>query len=107
VKTGSGTLTLTASNSYTGNTRVNGGTLVVSGNISASGTAIVNNNAMLNGAGTVGTLLVAGGGTLRPGLTSTTTAILTATGPVTLGDAGLAISRCASAAPRPAASMIS
>jgi len=67
-KLGSGTLTLSASNAYTGNTRVNAGTLVLS-NTAAAGT---------------GTVQLAGG-TLSPTVTSLTTAGLR----VAAGDSGV------------------
>ncbi len=50
-KAGSGSLTLSAVNTYTGGTSVSGGTLVVSGNTSASGAYTVS-NATLNITGT-------------------------------------------------------
>ena len=50
-KSGSGSLTLSAVNTYTGGTSVSGGTLVVSGNTSASGAYTVS-NATLNITGT-------------------------------------------------------
>ena len=51
-KVGSGTLTLTASNGYTGPTTVNNGALLVTGSI-ATGTVTVNANATLGGTGTI------------------------------------------------------
>lgn len=54
VKTGSGTLILTAANSYTGGTTVSQGTLVINGNQSAATGAItVANGATLSGTGTI------------------------------------------------------
>ncbi|CAN5720800.1 hypothetical protein BH09VER1_BH09VER1_34670 [soil metagenome] len=54
-KTGSGTLTLSGNNSYTGATAVNNGALLVDGNsASATGAVSVASGAVLGGAGTVG-----------------------------------------------------
>jgi autotransporter-associated beta strand protein len=60
VKVGTGTLTLSGINTYTGPTTVNAGTLAVNGSI-ASSPVTVNAGAMLAGTGTVG------GGTFAPG----------------------------------------
>jgi autotransporter-associated beta strand protein len=67
VKVGTGTLTLSGTNSYTGATVVAGGTLSVTGDISSSSGALVGPTATLAGTGTVPGVLVAGG-TLAPGL---------------------------------------
>lgn len=68
-KTGTGTLDLTANNTYTGPTNVNAGTLLVDGNQSAAtGTVTVNSGATLGGSGTIGgNVTVNSGGTLAPG----------------------------------------
>jgi autotransporter-associated beta strand protein len=50
---GTGTLTLTASNTYTGQTTVSGGTLVVNGSLAGSSVA-VGSGATLAGSGTIG-----------------------------------------------------
>ena len=84
MKTGSGTLTLSAASNYAGTTTVNAGTLVVSGSLTATSAVsvaagtlqadgLVNTGATttvsgtLNGNGTVGTVSVQNGGTLAPG----------------------------------------
>ena len=64
-KTGTGTLTLTGINTYTGDTNVNNGLLVVNGSIANSRTTI-NTGAGLGGSGTVGHVSL-NGGTLMPG----------------------------------------
>ena len=69
-KTGNGILTLSANNTYTGNTNVNGGTLAVTGDTSSSN-FIVNNSAILSGNGTVGNTTVKNGGVIYPTGTST------------------------------------
>jgi autotransporter-associated beta strand protein len=66
VKSGAGSLTLSAANTYTGATTVNGGTLVLNG--SNTGSAItVNSGGTLGGTGTGGALTVNSGGTVAPG----------------------------------------
>src|SRR6516165_10522029 len=64
-KVGSGTLTLSGANTYTGPTLVNGGILNVTGALVAAVT--VNSGGMLTGNGTIGGLDVASGGTVAPG----------------------------------------
>ena len=63
LKSGTGELFLTTSNSYTGPTTVEAGTLQVFGSI-ASSTVTVDNGATLSGFGTVGATVVDTGGTL-------------------------------------------
>jgi len=64
----SGTVVLTASNSYTGPTTINGGTLEVNGCISGTGTVSINSSSTLSGTGTIGCPTVASrGGILSPG----------------------------------------
>ena len=67
VKVGTGTLTLTVTNSYTGTTTVNQGTLEVDGSIARSSQTIVNNGATLLGIGTVGNTQINSGGMFAPG----------------------------------------
>jgi autotransporter-associated beta strand protein len=67
VKDGTNTLTLSATNTYTGTTSVQGGALIVSGSISASSLTTVSGTGTLGGGGTVGALTVASGGTVSPG----------------------------------------
>jgi uncharacterized protein with beta-barrel porin domain len=66
-KSGSGTIDLTAINSYTGTTTVNGGTLQVDGSIASSSLTTVNASAALTGTGTVGNTLIASGAMFAPG----------------------------------------
>ena len=64
---GTGTTALKAINGYTGTTTVNGGTLQVDGSIASSSLTTVNSGAALTGVGTVGTTMIASGGTFMPG----------------------------------------
>jgi hypothetical protein len=65
-KVGSGALTLTGLNTYTGATNVNAGMLEVDGSIATSSLTTVNAGGTLSGVGTIGTTSVAGG-VLAPG----------------------------------------
>ncbi|TLD72462.1 autotransporter domain-containing protein [Phragmitibacter flavus] len=71
-KLGTGTLTLTDSNTYSGDTAINGGTLIANNTIgSATGTGAVsvNNGGTLAGDGFItGIVTIQNGGTLAPGL---------------------------------------
>ena len=67
IKTGSGTLTLSGINSYTGPTIVNAGALIVDGWIAPSSLTTVQAGALLTGTGTVGaTTILSRGGASRP-----------------------------------------
>ncbi|MGN6368647.1 MAG: autotransporter-associated beta strand repeat-containing protein [Phycisphaerae bacterium] len=57
-KGGAGSLTLSGTQTYTGNTTVNAGTLVLNTNLSTAGTVTVNPGATLSGAATLGSLSV-------------------------------------------------
>jgi autotransporter-associated beta strand protein len=65
-KIGSGTATLSAASSFSGNTLVSAGTLLVSGSIPAS-PLTVQSGATLAGSGTLGNVTIAVGGILSPG----------------------------------------
>ncbi len=65
IKDGAGNLTLSAANSFSGNTNVNSGFLTVNGSI--LGGAFVNNGATLGGTGTIGNATIRSGGTLTVG----------------------------------------
>ena len=92
VKSGAGTLTLGAANTYSGGTTVAGGSLLVNGGVAGtssgtgSGTVIVNSGGTLGGSGAItGATTILNGGNLSPGGSPTagSTAILH-TGALTL-----------------------
>jgi autotransporter-associated beta strand protein len=66
IKTGTGTLTLSGTSSYTGATVVTGGTLSVTGDISSSSGVLVNPGGMLTVAGSAPSIAI-NGGILMPG----------------------------------------
>lgn len=68
-KVGTGTLTLTNTETYTGATTVDAGALIVDGSTAASALTTVNSGGTLAGSGTVGNTAIAGG-TLAPGSAS-------------------------------------
>ena len=66
IKSGTGTMTITATNNYTGTTAVSEGKLIVNGSISTSITTVAS-GATLGGSGTVGALTVNSGAFVTPG----------------------------------------
>jgi autotransporter-associated beta strand protein len=72
-KTGTGTLVLSGSNTYTGSTTVSAGTLLVNGDdAAATGALAVNDTATLGGTGTIGgAVTVNSGGFISPGTVGT------------------------------------
>ncbi len=83
IKTGSGTLTLAAANTYTGTTTVSAGTLRVDGSTASATT--VNSGATLAGDGTVnGAITVNAGGSIAPGANNLTVSSLTFSGTATV-----------------------
>ncbi len=91
--TGSGTLTLTGANNYSGVTNVNFGTLQLDsgGSLTSSSDVNVNAGGIFAGIGnvTVPLLNIIAGGTLAPGSTSTPNGTLTIHGSLTLSSAAL------------------
>ncbi len=69
-KSGTGTLTLSSTNTYTGATTVNAGTLAVTGDTHTSAFTVASGGT-LSGSGSVGTTVVNSGGTLYPSGSST------------------------------------
>ncbi|WP_424631033.1 autotransporter domain-containing protein [Bradyrhizobium sp. SYSU BS000235] len=72
-KAGTGTLVLSGTNTFTGATTVNAGRLMIDGSIVSSSGVQVNAGGSVGGSGFLPSTVVAGGGTLAPG--STTTAL--------------------------------
>lgn len=90
-KLGTGTTTLTGTNTYGGQTNVQAGTLLVDGNQSgATGATLVSGGATLGGTGTIGgSITVADGGTLSPGDAGNAPGTLTINGNLSLGNSNL------------------
>jgi len=79
-KSNTGTLTLSATNTYTGTTTVSGGTLSVTGALS-TGAVTVQSGGTLGGTGTIGgAITVQSGGTLAPSGTLTASSTLSLAG---------------------------
>jgi autotransporter-associated beta strand protein len=67
-KIGAGTLTLTASNTYTGATTISAGTLKVNGSLGTSSSVTINTGGTLGGSGTAaGTITINSTGKISPG----------------------------------------
>ncbi len=88
--TGSGSLTLTNTNPFTGATTLSGGTLIVSGTLTQPGTLTVQSGATLENQGTIsstGSLAVNAGGVFRAKIAQSAPAALNVAGTVTLSGA--------------------
>jgi len=84
---GPGTLTLSATNAYTGATTINAGTLLLTGDISSSSGVVVNSGGTLGGTGVVPGVNVNAGGILMPGLPGTAGGTLNIAGNLVLTSA--------------------
>ena len=89
-KSGTGTLTLSGANGFTGSTTVSGGALRIDGSLTASPANIT--AGILEGGGTLaGTVAVGSGGSVSPGNGTADTGTLTLSGGTTLSNATLSI----------------
>ena len=90
-KAGAGSLTLSATNTYTGATTVSNGTLLVEGSL-AAGSAVTVNGGTLGGSGTIGGSVTVVAGSIAPGTSSgAATGLLTVSGDANLAIGSLAI----------------
>jgi autotransporter-associated beta strand protein len=80
VKMGTGTLTLSGTNTYTGATTVNAGTLEVDGSIAPSSLLTLNNGGTLIGAGMAGNTQINSGAVFAPGAAGTPGTSMTVAG---------------------------
>ena len=65
VKIGTGTLTLSGANAYTGTTTINGGAIIVDGSLASKAAVTVNQGGALGGTGSIaGAVIINSGGTL-------------------------------------------
>jgi autotransporter-associated beta strand protein len=87
IRSGSGTTTLTASNSYTGGTTISGGVLYVNGSL-ASGNAVTISGGTLAGSGTAAGTVALNSGTISPGASFTNNVSTLATGSETWSNNG-------------------
>ncbi len=85
-KTGNGTVTLGAANTYTGATTVSAGTLLVSGSIAGSTATVSNSGSTLGGTGTIGPATVNSGAILQGGDGVSSTGALTSAGNISLAN---------------------
>ena len=88
-KTTSSTVTLSGTNTYTGDTAVTVGTLLVSGSISGSVSTVSNAGSVLGGTGAVGAVTVNSGAALQGGDGVTASGALTTAGNVSLNDGSI------------------